>query len=175
MLQCFEDERRPRFVVVDPMQYFPDQLQTVQRNLALHGLDPHQVDFRVQTSAEAFQAAESQAEKFDFILIDGSHKISAVMADLRWTRLLNPGGILCLHDYTPRHKGILYAADRFLASHPNYERLGCAGTLLALRKTAACGHPEVTPADRLYAMLLHFPLQLERKFTNRGKRFRRSA
>ena len=100
MMKSFAEQSRPQFVVVDRMTYFPDQMETVRQNLQNHQLDPDTLDFRVATSAAAFAAAEKSGDRFDFILLDGNHKILAVMADLRWTRLLNPGGIICLHDYS---------------------------------------------------------------------------
>lgn len=175
MMHCFEDGKRPKFVVVDPMTYFPDQFLAVQRNLMYQGLTPREVDFRKLKSEEAFREAEEREESFDFMLIDGSHKILAVMADLRWTRLLNVGGILCLHDYCWKHKGVFLAVNRFLACHSNYEAIGRAGSLLALRKTARSRHPEVSPSNQLFAYLLYLPLQVERKLTRRGKLQKQAA
>ena len=40
LMRCYPNTARPRFVVVDPMRYFPDQLAIVRRNLASAGLDP---------------------------------------------------------------------------------------------------------------------------------------
>jgi predicted O-methyltransferase YrrM len=163
MMLCFNDDQRPQFVAVDRMTYFPDQLAIVQRNLKQRGLDPDQVDFRVTTSAQAFQDAASKRESFDFILIDASHKILGVMADLRWSRLLSAGGILCLHDYSPRFPGVRLPVDRFLAQHTNYSILEQAGTLLALRKSESSRHPEVTALDRAYSMMWYLPLEAQRK------------
>lgn len=164
MLKAFTATSRPRFAVVDSMQYFPDQLEVVRKNLEQHGFDPKLIDFRVATSEAAFSRAAAAHESFDFVLIDGCHKICAVMSDLKWTRLVNVGGIVCLHDYSPKFSGVQRAVDRFLASCPNYERIGLAGSLLALRKTAMSPHPEVTRTDELYALAWHLPLQFERKW-----------
>ena len=88
MLNAFAKENRPRFVVVDKMRYFPDQLELVKKNLALHGFDENTVEIRVDNSNAAFTYAEAANERFDFVLIDGSHKVRAVMSDLRWSRLV---------------------------------------------------------------------------------------
>jgi predicted O-methyltransferase YrrM len=175
MMHCFEDQHRPKFVVVDPMRYFPDQLPSVRRNLDRHGLNSQEVDFRVHTSADAFAASAARQESFDFMLIDGCHKILSVMTDLRWTRLLTVGGIVCLHDYCWKHKGVLLAVNRFLASHPNYEAIGCVDSLLALRKKSPSRIAEVTPAAQLYAFLLYLPLQVERKLTKRSRVVKKAA
>lgn len=142
--------RSPAFVVVDNMRYFPDQLSVVRANLERYGVDPERVEFRVGDSGEMFHQSARARDSFDFMVIDASHRIRRVTDDLRWTRMLRPGGVVCLHDYGPAFPGVVKAADRFLAHNPNYERVGQVGSLLALRKTAP-GSPEVTWRDRVWA------------------------
>lgn len=165
MMNCFTDETRPRFVVVDRMTYFPDQQQTVIENLTRNGLSADQVDFRTTTSSEAFNQASRNRDNFDFILIDASHKILSVMADLRWTRLLNPGGIVCFHDYGEKFPGVKLAINRFLKHHSNYAPIGLADSLLALRKTAPCPSKEVSLLDSAYSVLMYLPLEVDRKIS----------
>jgi len=163
MLGTFPPESR-HFVVVDRMQYFGGQFEAVKRNLEQHGLDPEQVEFRVMPSASAFREAAQRGDRFDFILIDAGHKVMDVMGDLRWTRLLNEGGVVCLHDYdrSLSHRGVVLAVDRFISVNPHYERIGYAHRLLALRKTRQAETPEVTAADWAYAGLVWLPLRLAR-------------
>ena len=163
MMRCFDDDARPPFTVVDPMTYFPGQFEAVQENLRRHGLEPATVDFRVTTSAAAMAAASKRQESFAFILLDGSHKVLAVMADLRWARCPARGGILCLHDYSPSFPGVRLSVDRFLVRNPHYERLAAAGSLLAIRKLREGPTAEITPLDRAYSMMWHLPLQARRK------------
>ena len=158
---------RPKFSVVDTMSYFRDQFDTVKKNLTDHGLESEAVDFRVMNSDEAFTKAEGDGDRFDFILVDASHKIRYVMNDLRWLRLLNVGGIACFHDYAPRFKGVRWPIDRFLRRNTHFERLGLAGTLLGVRKTKESTSPEVTGLDQLWAMLcspiLQWDLSLQKR------------
>lgn len=169
MMGCFEDAERPRFAVVDSMKYFADQLETVRRNLRNHDLDPDQVDFRETSSSEAFATAQREQQRFDFILVDASHKIRHVMDDLRWMSLLNVGGCACFHDYTPRFKGVRWPIDRFLRRNPNFERVGLADSLLCVRKTAPSTRPEVSGVDRLWARLcsplLQWDLSLQKRLS----------
>jgi len=158
MLGAFSPEACPPFVVVDPMTYFPDQLEVVKANLREHGLDPSQVDFRVGTSDDAFARAEAEGERFDFILIDAAHKIRYVMQDLRWARLLNSGGLLCLHDYCDAHKGVMWPVDRFLRRNPHFIREQCVNRLLALRRKSDAP-VRVTCWDQCWASALSLPLQ----------------
>ncbi len=169
MMQCFNEQTRPKFVVVDRMTYFPDQLKIVKRNLAENGLSEKGVDFRTTTSAEAFVTAQKQDEHFDFILVDASHKILAMMADLRWLRLLNVGGIACFHDYSDKFPGVKLSIDRFLSRYKNYEIINLADTLLAVRKTAPCETQEVSPLDRAYSVMMYLPLEVQRKL-NKSKK-----
>jgi predicted O-methyltransferase YrrM len=175
MMRCYSDAERPRFAVVDRMTYFVDQLATVKSNLTAHELDPSTVDFRVNSSTTAFSQAEKQGDRFDFILIDAGHKVMDVLRDLRWARLLNVGGILCLHDYdrSLAHRGVLVAVDRFLSRCPNYERVGYADSLLAVKKKEA-GPLEISAADLAYGALVWLPLRITRTWAKTGKRIRRA-
>ena len=130
---------RPPFVVIDTMNYFANQRQTVEQNVTSHGLPLDQVEFREMRSWDAYQHSRKALESFDFVLIDGTHKFRYVMQDLHWAALLNPNGILALHDYTPRLRSVKWAADYFLANNRNYHRIALADSLLFLEKTAPDG------------------------------------
>ena len=158
---------RPRFVVIDTMTYFENQRETVEKNLLSHGLPLDQVEFRVMRSWDAFQDAIRAREAFDFILIDGTHKFRYVMQDLHWAGLLNPNGILALHDYTPRLRSVKWAADYFLANNRNYHRVALAGSLLILEKTAPDGPrgPNLLPDP--VASLMHPLFQFENSVRKR--------
>lgn len=164
MMRSFDDKSRPPFEVIDPMTYFPDQLETVKKNLRDNGLDPDSVKFNVSKSKDAFLKAEARGERYDFILIDGAHKIRYVTQDLSWGRLLNVGGLICLHDYHPNHRGIMMAAERFLRKYPNYERESLAGTLLTIRKREESKEAEIETIDLIWANLWSLFFQLKRNF-----------
>jgi predicted O-methyltransferase YrrM len=158
---------RPKFVVVDPMTYFPDQRKTVERNLTAHGLPLAQVDIRVMRSWEAFQTAAKSRETFDFVLIDGTHKFRYVMQDLHWAGLINPHGILALHDYTPRLRAAKWAIDYFLGNNRNYHRIGLADSLLLLEKTAPDGPTGPHLMSNTRASLMHPLFQFENSIRKR--------
>ncbi len=169
MMKCFREQTRPKFVVVDRMSYFPNQLSIVRENLSNNGLSENGVDFRTTTSSEAFQQAVKQNDQFDFMLIDASHKILSVMADLRWLRLLNVGGVACFHDYADKFPGVKLSIDRFLSRYRNYEKIGLTDTLLAIQKKAPCESLEVSALDRAYSAIMFIPLEVQRKI-NKSKK-----
>lgn len=146
MMLAYPAPERPKFVVVDPLAYFPKQREAVEANLASAGIDPRSVEFRVETSSKALAKALRAQERFDFILIDGSHALRAVTEDLRWTRLLVPGGFVCLHDYADLDyvviAGVKDALDRFLARHANY-RLREVVDAMAVVQKLDWGAPEI--------------------------------
>ncbi len=160
MVALYPKETRPRFVVVDTMKYFPDQMGIVARNLHSVGVDPSEVDFRVGDSWSEFRKAEAAGEQFDFMLIDASHKLNHVTRDLSWTRMLKVGGYVAMHDYAPKFPGVTQAADRFLARYPNYSREKLAGSLLILKKNAESAAAEVSAGDRFAAEIGNFFQQL---------------
>lgn len=171
MMNAFPDSQRPQFVVVDPMSYFPNQFEAIQKNLRAHDLDPSQVDFRAASSAHAFPKAASRGEEFDFIVVDGCHRIESVTLDLKWTRLLAVGGLICFHDYEPGSPGVQLAVNRFLRKHPNYVVENHVESLLMVRKKAKSATPEVDVTDLLYAQCWKLPHRILRKV----KRWKRAA
>lgn len=162
MISALATSHDPAFVVVDNMRYFPDQLSVVRANLERHAVDPGRVEFRIGDSGTVFTAAARAGDSFDFMVIDASHRIRKVTDDLRWTRLLRPGGVVCLHDYQPDFPGVVRSADRFLSRYPNYERMEQVGSLLALRKTGPSRQPEINAFDRVWAACWHLRLKLTR-------------
>jgi len=173
MLECYAPDRRPSFAVVDTMSYFASQLDTVKENLRAHGLAPETVDFRVTTSREAFAAAEAAGERFSFMLVDASHKARHVMADLRWLRLLEVGGLACFHDYGTVFKGVTWPLNRVLRDYPHFTRVGLAGSLLAVRRERESDRREITAWDRLWALAwspyLQWELSLRKRLAPRPK------
>lgn len=153
LMRAYPAGSRPRFVVVDPMTYFPEQAPIVRRNLQSAGIDPGEVDFRIDKSWPAFHAAERAAERYSFIFVDGSHKAHRVMQDICWARLLVTGGLICFHDYSPRMPGVVFAVDRLMASCPNYRVADRCESLLVLKKTAPSARREVRSSDLLKARI----------------------
>jgi predicted O-methyltransferase YrrM len=170
LMRCYADAERPRFVVVDPMRYFPDQPAIVRKNLTSAGLDPSQVDFRIGMSWAEFQRAERAGERFSFMFIDGSHKIHHVTEDIAWTRLLQPGGIVCFHDYNLNFPGVMLAVDRFLARFRNYRVVERVESLLIIEKTAASTASEIGAWDRLRARIINISHQLQATARKRKQR-----
>ena len=162
----------PKFIVVDPMQYFPNQFEIVCENIQSRGLPLEKVEFLRTTSAKAFSWAKENNVNFDFILIDGNHKIRYVNEDLRWTRFLRPGGLLCVHDYSPRYPGVYLNMNRFLHKYANYKILSQVETLLILEKKSASQYPEISALDRVWATCLGPWFQLKTSTAKRLKKLK---
>ena len=152
------------------MTYFPKQLALVHKNLRQHGLDPHRVDFRISDSKTAFLSAAQKGESFDFILVDGCHKLPYVTQDLRWMRLLNPGGTACFHDYSTKHPGVRIALDAFLKRYKNYEVRGLARSLLVVEKTGPSEEEEIRNSDLVLSRARGLLIQLKQSIRKRLKR-----
>ena len=161
------ESQAPRWVVVDPMNYFENQLETVKKNMANHGIPANAADIRAQRSSSAWAEAEEKGETFDFILIDASHKIKHVTEDLRWARRLTMGGVLAMHDYTEPNNHVRTAVDRFTRKHPNYQTIGQAGSLIVLRKTSQSKTKEISDGDQLLAVLTGIWLQAKTSWKKR--------
>lgn len=147
MMSAYSSDHRPQFVVVDPFTYYPRQQEIVEQNLRSAGLDPTTVDFRVGKSWTHLGKALKNGERFSFIFIDGDHRTLAAIQDLMWTRLLDVGGLVCLHDYRPKFRGVIWATERFLRRQTNYTRIAAVDSLVILRKERASTRPEVDWSD----------------------------
>lgn len=171
MLSAIPADTRPPFVVVDPLKYFPNQLETVHRNLIEHRIDPSTVEFRAMKSVKALRESERRGEQFDFILVDGCHKIQSVTSDLKWSRQLAVGGLICFHDYLPIYPGVKMSVDRFLRKHKNYTIAGHADSLLVMRKISPSPSLEIDMSDELFARFWSLSHRVARKW----KRWKRAA
>ena len=161
----------PKFMVVDLFQYFPDQFGVVCENLIKNGFSPEEIEFLKSDSRSVFLEICTQNHSFDFILIDASHKVKDVMQDLKWARLLNLGGVLCLHDFSLHHRGVYFAATRFLRANPNYKIHSRKGSLLILIKKYESHNREVNFIDEILAHIIHPFFQFEVSLKKRLKRW----
>jgi predicted O-methyltransferase YrrM len=171
LMLCYSPPR-PRFVVVDPFRYFPDQRRIVEANLRSAGLDPAEADLREAFSGDALVAAGAAGERYDFIFIDANHEARHVIRDLQWARLLSPGGYLCLHDYQPNFPGVIWAVDRFLRRNGNYRRTAQHGSLIVIEKLAEGRGDEVGAVDRLLGDMLSQSHRLRRSVRKRLDKLR---
>jgi predicted O-methyltransferase YrrM len=147
-----------RVTSIDPMTYVPDQRAIVERNLARHGFGPDDVELRVLRSADALAPARAAGERYELIFIDANHGYRHVVADLRWTALLEPHGRLLLHDYATI-VGVRVAVDEFVARNPYYRRVAVADTTIALERDPGARDryraEETSAWDVTRAALLH--------------------
>ncbi|MDE0908783.1 MAG: class I SAM-dependent methyltransferase [SAR324 cluster bacterium] len=173
LLLCYPSNACPPFVVVDPMNYFPEQLENVRKNLRQHELADAPVTFEVKTSDAAFANWAGREETFDFILIDGIHKLRYTVRDLRWSRMLAVGGLLCLHDYKPKFPGVMMAVQRFLKRNPHFQKVELAGGLMVLTKTAPAAEQEITLVDRFWSEFHSLRLQVQSRLHKRWHQWTR--
>lgn len=142
MMLTYDEGSRPPFIVVDTFDYFPGQLDHVRDNLKSSGIEPSTVDFRVGTSWALVDEALAKNESYSFIFIDAVHSYLEVTQDLRWTRMLEHGGYVCIHDCKSKFPGVQWAVRWFLSRNQNYRMLGLAGSLAVLQKSGPSRLPE---------------------------------
>ena len=150
----------PPFIVVDPLTYFPDQLNIVLKNLKNHNLENYDIQFIQKKSNAALKAFSKNPIPLDFILIDGSHKMKHVMHDFKWASFLTCGGILAIHDYSEKFQGVFRSTKRFLSRNTNYELVSRTGSLLILQKKQQSKKEEVSVFDIISATINGLFLQL---------------
>ena len=166
MMLCY-GRPRPRFVAIDTFAYFPRQREIVETNLTSAGIDLAEAELRAMPSETALRAATESGEQFAFIFIDANHQARHVIRDLRWARLLAVNGALCLHDYGPKFPGVVWAVERFLRNNRNYRRVGLAGSIITLQKTAQSPGGEVSSVDLFFGDVLSQIHRLRRSIQKR--------
>lgn len=157
----------PNFWVVDPMKYFPNQIDIVKKNLISKGVDLSKIRFLQNISSVALKKAFSECPEFDFILIDGSHKRKYVTQDLIWTRFLKKGGILCAHDYSMQFPGVTKSIDLFLKKYENYKQILITESLVIIKKENTSENYEITYMMVLRAAIYGFFHQLFKSIKKR--------
>lgn len=144
-------EATPQFCVIDPLTYYPNQREIIDRNLSGAGIDPQSVTFWQGVTGDFLARERQNGGRFDFVFIDGDHRAYPVTVDLQWGDLVNVGGFICLHDSSPKFPGVTWAIARFLRNCPEFEMVGQEGTLVALRKLSERGRVCVTRTDLVAA------------------------
>lgn len=158
---------RPEFYVVDPLTYFPDQLEKVRTNLKNSDIDPDSVTFWVGKTPDHLSKAMGAGHMFDFVFIDGDHRAYHVTVDLQWADLVNVGGTICLHDRQPKFPGVGWAIDRFLDKNPNFKFVSQTDSLVILEKTADAPGTAVSSSDLAVAWWIQKKLKYARSIRKR--------
>ena len=84
LMSLFEDDRRPPFVVIDPMTYFPGQAAKVRANLVEEGFGDADVRILEMTSARALLELPVEGDPLAFVFVDGDHSERGVRQDLEY-------------------------------------------------------------------------------------------
>ena len=170
IISSYEDELDcPDFLVVDPMNYFPNQLETVRKNISgLHAAG--KVQFIVETGGSAYKLFQKDSRAISFLLIDGSHKVKYVCQDAQWINNVEVGGLVCFDDFDCGFIGVDWVVKRYVLPTGCFEHLGYHGRLLLLRRIKAGRTPVVSAFDLALSYVLHPIFQLRTSILKRLRR-----
>ncbi len=85
-------------------------------------------------SEDAFDIIREKCSgELGLLFIDGGHDLENVMNDLRYTKLLIPGGIVAVHDYShPSYPDVAKAVDQWSKTNRHeFKELSAVGTMAA--------------------------------------------
>lgn len=156
-----------QFHVIDPMTYYPDQLEKVKDNLKSAEINPDEVDFFVGTSDDLLKSNQFHNLSLSFIFIDGDHRAYPLMKDLRILKNLQEGGIACFHDYKERFPGVIWSLDYFLKKNSNYEYISKQNSLVTIRKLGETDTTEVSTLDLIGAKIFQYQHKYKRSIQKR--------
>ena len=172
MLQWYSNKGDvPDFHVVDPMTYFPNQLNIVKKNIEKADLSLEGVSFHVGTSKERYHLDSAAVTSFDFILIDGSHKAHHVVWDLLWLSKLAIGGVVVFDDYQAGFNGVDFVVDRFLARRHDFKVIDQKGRALFVKRVGLSGRFMVSWQDLVLAKIMTPLFQIKVSSQKRLRRF----
>lgn len=129
------------FYVIDPFNYFPNQVHKIHQNLLHSKIDPSRVKFWEGTTNDYLSVAIEKKLEFTLIFIDGDHKEFPVMNDLRWMAFLADGGLIFIHDYSKKFPGVVWSVDRFLAKNKNFSIISHVDNLVVIRREGKLHKP----------------------------------
>ena len=161
---------QPDFIVVDPLKYFDRQYEKICENFQNHSLTLDNIVFEKKKSNEALK--EKKFNSLALLIIDSNHKINHFVDDLRYTRFLKKNGLLIIHDYSDKFKGVKMPMDLFLDRYKNYTILSRVKSLLIVQKMNETNGSEVKSLDRILAHIFGLVIQLKTSTIKRLSRYR---
>ncbi|EBA02613.1 hypothetical protein RB2150_00599 [Rhodobacterales bacterium HTCC2150] len=147
LIGCYPLGRAPQFIVIDPLSYFPDQLNKIKKNLISAEIDPESVDFWEGTTTDFVNANKSKNLELDFLFIDADHRHHPVLVDLGWAAKVSKGGYICFHDDRPKFPGVGWAIRRFLKKNSNYNYVSKTDSLVIVQKKTAAPNVNISKFD----------------------------
>ena len=154
------------YFVLDPLTYFPKQLEKVHQNLLNSNIDPKTVEFWEGTTDSHLPLALGRDLEFNFIFVDGDHKAYPVMLDIQWMELLSVGGVACFHDYNEKFPGVMWSLDRFLAKNDQFNIIMKAESLIVIKRDGEAIQP-VTQFDLFVSKFMQIFLRVRRSIKKR--------
>lgn len=118
--------------------YEGSTLEETRGNMERLGL---KAEFLIGTTDDV---AKTFDRSIDLLHVDAGHTYEEATNDLsNYVSHINPGGVLCIHDYGPARKDVLErpevkeAVDDWIEAHPDWVLVEKAGTMVAFRQVIA--------------------------------------
>ena len=169
LLEVYDSKaKRPSFLVIDPMTYFPNQLDVVMQNVEHITWAKTKLRFEIASSSDAFARFRSRSGGLiSFLLIDGSHKIKYVANDTRWLEHLEVGGVVAFDDYGAGFPGVDWVVHKIMLPNTDFKKIAIAGRLIAFEKVGNTFGAPLTIYQRILANVLHPCFQIRMSLRKR--------
>jgi len=88
-----------------------------------------------KTAATNWRALAGPSTSIRLLWIDGDHRYDGVWTEiLHWQDYLEPGGIICFHDYDSKFPGVVRAVYEYVVSSPLYHDFRRVDSILSAVK-----------------------------------------
>lgn len=112
-----------RYLLVDPCLNIND----------FSSYDQSIIEMHPRKSAEVVKNIKDGS--LDLVFIDGDHSYDAVKHDImEWGKKVRNGGLLCGHDYSHTHEGVIRAVDELIGKKNFVQREDCCMWICRVEK-----------------------------------------
>lgn len=128
------DAGRGKIYAVD-ISFQPEYLQTLKDNNVAENVFIYQLSS--QEMAVNWTYVAGKQKKIRLLWIDGDHSYNGVTRDiLNWSRYIEEGGMIVLHDYNPKHPDVIRAVYELIIQSGEYSDFTVINGIFSARKQA---------------------------------------
>lgn len=166
-----QTRRNDNFIVIDTMNYIPNQLQVVMDSLVKYTDNIKSIKIWPGTSSDFLKICKYSTDlRISLLFIDADHKARPLFKDMALLNYVLPGGYICIHDYQNKFNGVVWIVQRLLRhnkQHLTFVEL--SDSLIVIKKIGSNKISGLSKIDWAITYLMQPILRLQRSYFKRMK------